>query len=91
MVRRFTNHLLDAYEQFINAEPGDISYIDGFMAAHNFHCQIVFHLGRDAGFLPTETLDLRRIAIATFTERMKREPLPEVINVYDSLHLPTRS
>lgn len=80
MVRRLSDHLIAAYEQFINAEPGDVAYIDGFMAAHNFHCAIVFHLERDARFPPGYALELRRIAIATFTDRMKREPLPEVSN-----------
>lgn len=80
MVRRLTDHLIAAYEQFINAEPGDVAYIDGLMAAHNFHCAVIFHLERDAEFPPAHALDLRRIAIATFTDRMKREPLPEVSN-----------
>lgn len=80
MVQRLTDHLIAAYEQFIVAEPGDVAYIDGFMAAHNFHCAVVFHLERDAGFPPAHALELRMSAIATFGARMEKEPLPEVSN-----------
>jgi hypothetical protein len=64
IVERFTSHLIAAYEEFIDSEPeGWVHYADGFMAAHNFHKQIVLDLEDRVG--DTEKF-LRRAAVVTF-------------------------
>jgi len=78
MVQQMTNHLIAAFEQFIDNELAaghSVGYLDSFMAAHNFHCSIVFHLEREADFEPKAAQMFRRMALDTFRERMKREPL----------------
>lgn len=80
MVRRMTEHLVAAFEQFIDQELAaghEVGYLDSFMAAHNFHCSIVFHLEREANFEPKAAQMFRRMAVDTFSERMRREPLTE--------------
>ena len=80
MVRRMTEHLVAAFEQFIDQELAtghEVGYLDSFMAAHNFHCSIVFHLEREANFEPKAAQMFRRMAVDTLSERMRREPLTE--------------
>lgn len=79
-VQRITNHLVAAFEQFIDQEltaGRTVGYLDSFMAAHNFHCSIVFHLEREADFDPKAAQMFRRMAVDTFGERMRKEPLTE--------------
>lgn len=72
----FTKHLIAAYEEFINAH-GNVGHVDGFMAAHNFHCAIVFDV-EQRGEMDAESAKLfRRMAVDTFVQRMKKEPLPD--------------
>lgn len=80
MVRRMTERLVAAFEQFIDDELAaghDVGYLDSFMAAHNFHCSIIFHLEREADFEPKAVQMFRRMASDTFQERMRREPLTD--------------
>jgi hypothetical protein len=75
MVKALVDHLIAAYNQFVDArevtEPGI-----GFMAAHNFHCVIVFDMERQGGLSGPDAEFLRRAAVTTFRERLEREKLP---------------
>lgn len=75
MVKRLANHLLDAYGEFVSAN--EVPYLDGFMAAHNFHCAVIFHLEQEVDFPAGHASELRRIAAGTFERRLRTEPLPE--------------
>jgi len=68
IVRLFTEHLIAAFESFINDYPGTVEYVDGFMAAHNFHKAIVGHMVAETG-LP----DLWKLALDTFEVAVERE------------------
>jgi hypothetical protein len=48
IVKLFTNHLIAAFEQFIADYPGNVDYVDGFMAVHNFHKAITGLPGRSS-------------------------------------------
>lgn len=67
IVRLFTNHLIAAYNQFVNEYPGTVDYVDGFMAAHNFHKAIVEDLVQQTG-----NAIWRDVALGTFQEAIKR-------------------
>ena len=80
MVQRITNHLIASFEQFIDQEIAaghEVGYLDSFMAAHNLHCSIVFHLEREANFEPKAAQMFRRMAMDTFKARLDTEPLSE--------------
>lgn len=65
IVRKLTKCLTDVFEGFLGGFDGDVDYIDGFMAAHNFHVFIVEHLVNESGS------DVwREMAESTFAERM---------------------
>lgn len=49
IVKLFADHLICAYEEFINEYPGTVDYIDGLMGAHNFYKAIVQHLVEETG------------------------------------------
>lgn len=68
IVKQFTNHLIAAFEQFIRDYPGNVDYIDGFMAAHNFHKVVIGHLVEE-----TETPLLWNMALATFQKTAEAE------------------
>jgi hypothetical protein len=76
IVKGLVDHLMSAYEDFIN-ENDNVSYVDGFMAAHNFHCAIIFNLEKEAGMDADQALLFRQMAIKTFEERLRREQTPE--------------
>ena len=76
IVDRLANHLMAAYKKFIYDFDGELHRLDGFMAVHNFHCSIIFHIERDGGMTASGAQMLRQMAIETLTERMNREPLP---------------
>ena len=67
IVRLFADHLVRAYEQFIHDYPGTVDYIDGLMAAHNFHKAIVGHLVEETG----QTI-WWNIASTTFSEAVEK-------------------
>lgn len=75
MVRKITDHLVAAYEQFLD-DNEDVAYLDGFMAAHNFHCAIIFHMEREGEFDAKSAQYFRRMAKDTFEKRMRDEALP---------------
>jgi hypothetical protein len=75
VVQRLVHQLIVNFEEMLGAEP-ELTNADVFMAAHNFHCAIVFGLERDSDFDEASAGEFRRAAVATFAERMKREPLP---------------
>lgn len=66
IVRQLTNRLLKTYDDFINNFDGEVEYVEGFMAAHNFHVFVVEHLVKETGN------DIwRNGAAATFSRRME--------------------
>jgi hypothetical protein len=67
IVKLFANHLIAAFEQFIASYPGKVDYVDGFMAAHNFHKAIVEHLVGETGDAIWHDM-----ALATFQEAIER-------------------
>ena len=73
-VRALCNHLLRAYEEFINQAPTPIEYVDGFMAAHNFHVQVVLDLEHRLIMKPSEQLFWRKVALDTFRKALEERP-----------------
>jgi hypothetical protein len=81
VVEELTGRLIACYEEFISEylgrNPEGMAYIDGFMAAHNFHKAIVLDLeGRneeDDG--PDRTHFLRRSAVDTMIRAFGLEHL----------------
>lgn len=73
IVKSLADHLIAAYEEFINEYPGNVDYIDGLMAAHNFHKAIVIHLVAETGWDGWWAL-----AKGTFEEAVAREGPGEV-------------
>lgn len=70
-VLEFTNYLLSAYWNFIETKPDNyVSYIDGFMAVHNLHAEIVMQLTE---LSKENKVLLIRSARDTFTTRMNYE------------------
>lgn len=69
IVGLFTAHLVRAYEQFVNDYPGTVDYIDGLMAAHNFHKAIVGHLVEETGLSVWWN-----VALTTFSEAVQKAP-----------------
>lgn len=68
IVRLFTEELVAAFESFIDDYPGTVDYVDGFMAAHNFHKAIVGHLVNETG-----QQMLWEAALETFREAVEKE------------------
>lgn len=68
IVKAFADYLIAAYERFIAEYPGTVDYIDGLMAAHNFHKAIVIHLVSETG-----VQEWWNVALATFEEAVARE------------------
>jgi len=73
-VRALLDHLTAAFEEFCRTYPGPVDYIDGFMAAHNFHCVIVLDLERRLKADPERQLFWRRVAVDTFKLAMENKP-----------------
>lgn len=65
IVRQLTTCLLEAFNGFMDSFEGDITYIEGMMAAHNFHVRAIEHLVEETG----EEI-WRQMARDTFTRRM---------------------
>ena len=65
IVRELTNHLLEAYEEFIRKFDGGLTYAEGMMGAHNFHVQVIEALVEETGH-PV----WRNAAKTTFARRM---------------------
>ncbi|MEZ4594541.1 MAG: hypothetical protein R3D55_25865 [Chloroflexota bacterium] len=68
VVRQLTSRLMQAYEDFINTFDGRVEYVEGFMAAHNFHVFVVEHLVEETGS------DVWRNGAATTFERRMKNP-----------------
>jgi hypothetical protein len=66
VVRQITSALLKTYEDFINGFDGEVTYVEGMMAAHNFHVFIIEALVDETG----EDI-WRNGAVETFIRRMK--------------------
>lgn len=66
VVRQLTSRLLQTYEDFINQFDGRVEYVEGFMAAHNFHVFVVEQLVQETG-----NPVWRNGAATTFERRMK--------------------
>jgi hypothetical protein len=49
VVRELYLKLKATFEEFISERDGDVEFVDGFMAAHNFHKQVVLHLMDETG------------------------------------------
>lgn len=73
-VRALLDHLLAAFEEFYNTYPEPVDYVDGFMAAHNFHVVIVLDLEHRIKATPEQQLFWRKVAIDTFTKAMEDKP-----------------
>lgn len=72
-VRMICDHLVEAYQQFLDHHDHHVNYIDGFMGVHNFHKQVVLDLEARFPELPKGLL--RQSAAATFNEAMERPDL----------------
>lgn len=73
VVREITNHLMQAFEQFVNDHPDDyVDYVDALMAAHNFHVVMVLDIEQRVKANPERQLFLRRMAIDTFKQGLER-------------------
>ena len=73
VVREITNHLMRAFQQFINDHPDDyVDYVDAFMAAHNFHVAMVLDLEERTDANNDRKLFLRKMAIDTFKQGLER-------------------
>ena len=66
VIRALTSTLLDAYNDFINDFDGEVTYIEGMMAAHNFHVYVIEGLVEETG----EDI-WRDGALTTFAQRMQ--------------------
>jgi hypothetical protein len=73
-IRALCNALLRAFEEFYNASPTPVDYVDGFMAAHNFHVQIVLDLERRVGMDHNDKLFWRKVALDTFRKALEERP-----------------
>lgn len=74
VVKALMDHLISAFEDFYNehAENGtEMDFIDGFMAAHNFHCVIVLDLEKRLKLQPRDQLFFRKLAADTFKQAME--------------------
>lgn len=67
IVTAFTNHLLEAFDEFIATFDGRLDYSDGLMAAHNFHKAIVLDLVDR-----TDAPEWIVVAKATFDQSMEK-------------------
>lgn len=67
VIRALCDRLFRVYDDFINNFEGEVSYVEGFMAAHNFHVYIIDALVRETG----EEV-WRKAALDTFSRRMER-------------------
>ncbi|MCW7072202.1 MAG: hypothetical protein OCU12_07775 [Methanophagales archaeon] len=65
IVEMFTRHLMRSFMEFAIEYPGDVDYIDGIMAAHNFHVRVVENAVEESG---VEVW--RDVALETFRERL---------------------
>ena len=66
IVEMLTKVLLEAFVDFTESYPGDVDYIDGFMAAHNFHVRVVESIVEGCG------VDIwRDVAVDTFRIRLE--------------------
>ena len=73
-IRAICNALLKTFEEFCNASPTPVDYVDGFMAAHNFHVQIVLDLERRIGMDHNTQLFWRKVAVDTLREGLEKRP-----------------
>jgi len=74
VVRALCNHLIHAFEEFYNSSPTPVDYVDGFMAVHNFHVQIVLDLEARIGMDHNDKLFWRKIALDTFKKALEERP-----------------
>lgn len=65
IVKGFTLALISCFENYVNNFDGNVDYIDGLMAVHNFHVRIVEHLVEESS-----NGIWRSIALDTFKQRM---------------------
>lgn len=75
IVERLTRHLIKAFQDFMDS-PEEVSHVDGMMAAHNFHCMVIFDLEREEEMSKEAVVLLRKVVVDTLLDRMRREPLP---------------
>lgn len=70
VVLALTHHLINAFEAFLDNPPSgkNTSFVDAFMAAHNFHAHVVLDMVARTG----ESIWLQS-AISTFEMRIKAE------------------
>lgn len=65
IVKDFTLTLIACFENYVNNFDGNLDYIDGLMAVHNFHVRIIEHLVEKSG-----SNIWRNVALDTFKQRM---------------------
>jgi hypothetical protein len=73
-VKALMDHLLRAYEEFINQWPEDVPYIDAFMGVHNFHVVAILDIERRQQLSPEMQLFFRKLAADTFALAMENKP-----------------
>ncbi len=73
-IRAICNALLTAFAGFCNSSPTPVDYVDGFMAAHNFHVQIVLDLERRIEMDHNTQLFWRKVAVDTFRKALEERP-----------------
>lgn len=66
VIRALTSTLLDAYNDFISDFDGEVTYVEGMMAAHNFHVYVIEGLVVETG----DNI-WRDGALTTFAKRMQ--------------------
>jgi hypothetical protein len=74
LVRDIMEHLIAAFNDFVDNYDGDIDYVDGFMAAHNFHVYLILDLENKKELDHEQKLFLRKVAIDTFRQGLERRP-----------------
>lgn len=73
-VKALMDHLLRAYEEFVNTWPADLPYIDAIMGVHNFHVVAILDIERRQRMKPEIQLFFRRVAADTFAKAMENKP-----------------
>lgn len=74
LVRAIMEHLIAAFNEFVDNYDGDIDYVDGFMAAHNFHVYLILDLENKKEMTHEQKLFLRKLAVDTFRQGLERRP-----------------
>lgn len=73
-VKALMDHLLRAYEEFINTWPAELPYIDAIMGTHNFHVVAILDIEKRKRLKPEMQIFFRKVAVDTFAQAMENKP-----------------